>query len=1156
MKPSNCLVSASTVAEGHLEEEKRLESTVDEVAHYRVKGPWQAMSFYKDYVLFRILGQQSMPATMDGRHICLDASRAIPLIDERRGGQYISNSIRSSRYTILTFLPCQLWFQFTKVANLYFLVTGILQLIPGLSTTGTYTTILPLLFFLSFSIAREGYDDFRRHQLDKVENRRLTRVLYGYRTNEVKGERRRFLIGGVQLVLNYILKLSLQCGKSIVAAISICKGGKKVSKPLKEEDISIDSPWATVTWVEVNVGDIIQVSRNDQVPADIVLLYAEGRNGTAYIETMALDGETNLKPKQPPDLLAKYCKTLEDVAKCRAKLHIEDPNPNLYDFNGKVTLGDETAPLTLNNVVYRGTILRNTARAVGVVINTGEECKIRMNASQNPQAKAPALQAVTNQVVILLAVFWALLSVGCSGGYLIWTVAYEKQAWYLEGAHLPFEDIIIAFAIEFNNFIPLSLYVSLEIIKFAQFLLLHDIEIYDEESNTPMVSNTQTIYENLGQVTHIFSDKTGTLTENIMRFRKMSLGGLAWNHDLSEVRDTCPGTENVVGASQENSQLQNVRRASTQRPIDITNRTTSWLLAYMQENPSSNFTRNAEMFLLSLALCHTCFPEVGNDGKISYQATSPDELALVEAAKESGYIVTDRTTQFITITSMAVGSTSAISKVYEILDTIEFNTRRKRMSIIVRFPDGRLCLLCKGADSIMKPRFQIGFLDEKRSQAGSSMEPEPLQNREWGRQEDDLCCEIDGVLQGNERGIFSRCHQHIDDFAAEGLRTLVFGYRFLKNDEYHSWKIIYGRATTSLVKRQEMIEAAAEIIEQKFELAGATAVEDKLQQGVPETIDKLRRANIKIWMLTGDKEETAINIARSASICTVHSDLVILHHDDVNLEQQMISVFLDIAEPSHSVVVIDGQLLVRIESEERLSSIFYDLLLRVHSVICCRASPSQKATLVKKIRRIVSRSLTLAIGDGANDVAMIKEAHVGIGISGKEGLQAARVADYSIAKFRFLQRLLLVHGHWNYARTAKYVLATFWKEMLFYSAQVMYQRWNGYTGTSLYESDSLAVWNTLFTSLCVMLPAIFEQDLSADTLLAMPELYKYGQDSKGFSVTKYFSWMAVAICEGLIIYFTAYILYGVAQITIDQGLFAFGDLAFSACAVFINFKLL
>jgi phospholipid-translocating ATPase len=219
------------------------------------------------------------------------------------------------------------------------------------------------------------------------------------------------------------------------------------------------------------------------------------------------------------------------------------------------------------------------------------------------------------------------------------------------------------------------------------------------------------------------------------------------------------------------------------------------------------------------------------------------------------------------------------------------------------------------------------------------------------------------------------------------------------------------------------------MIEQNFDLAGATAIEDKLQKGVPETVDKMRRANIKIWMLTGDKRETAINIAHSARICKSYSEVVILDHKIGEVEQRMASTLLDITKGSipHSVIVVDGATLAEIEGNDTLSMLFFDLVVISDSVICCRASPSQKAALVKKIRTKVKGSLTLAIGDGANDIAMIQEAHVGIGVSGKEGLQAARISDYSIAQFRFLQKLLLVHGHWNYVRTSKYILVTFWK---------------------------------------------------------------------------------------------------------------------------------
>ncbi|KAF8850714.1 phospholipid-translocating P-type ATPase [Acephala macrosclerotiorum] len=1121
-------------------------------AEYRSWSQWRqreaiqkANSWYKDYILHGVLRRRPLAPSKDGRYIELDASRSTPLIDERSGHPHIDNHIRSSRYTLLSFFPAQLWFQFTKLANFYFLVTGIIQLIPGLSTTGTYTTILPLLFFLSFSILREGYDDFRRYRLDKTENRRPTRVLhrFKYRTHDEE----------------VIVEAT--------TATPYAKEFPATSTTVNSEDLD-SSHWSTVKWIDLRVGDIIELRRDEQVPADIVLLSAEGRNGIAYIETMALDGETNLKGKQPPSILAKRCSTLDDISICHAHFVIEDPNLDLYEFNGKVTVDGKTVPLTLANVVYRGSTLRNTIRAIGMVINTGEECKIRMNANKNPQAKAPAIQKMTNHVVFYLAALVILLSIGCSAGYLIWTKVYERKAWYLADSHIRFADIFIAFAIMYNNLIPLALYVSLEIVKFCQYWLIQDVEMYDEVSNTPFVSNTQTIYENLGQISYIFSDKTGTLTENVMRFRKMSVAGAVWahnkdceetgdepvsQHNESEASSPLDGKCAVDAKTKKTISSEYPSRVESQYPSaslvpsspESTSgpangeKDTAELQQHLVADPNSSSSESIKMFLLSLALCHTCFPEVQVDGKVTYQATSPDEEALVVAAQELGCNLTARDSQFITLQVPSPENGGVSEERYEILDVIEFSTHRKRMSIIVRFPDGRICLFCKGADSIMQPRFRH-----------YSAHTEKI------TRDRDLLA-IEGGMGGSE--IFSRCHEHIDSFASEGLRTLVYGHRYIEESEYKDWSLRYHAATTSLANRQTMIEEAGELIEHGFTLGGATAIEDRLQKGVPETIEKLQKANIKIWMLTGDKRETAINIAHSAHICKPDSKFIIL--DDENsspIDAQITSALSELAASkiSHSVIVIDGQTLISVEANAPLASTFYTLLLSAHSVIVCRASPSQKASMVRSIRHLQPDKLTLAIGDGGNDITMITEAHVGIGISGKEGLQAARVADFSIAQFRFLQRLLLVHGHWNYIRTSKFILYTFWKEMLFYSIQCLSQRWNGYTGTSLFESMSLTFWNTLFTSLCVIVPGIWEKDLSAEILLERPELYRVGQDAREFNLRSYVWWMGMAAVEAVLAYFMVYGLYGNDMMRQDQGLWAFGDLLFSICVVFINIKLL
>ncbi|KAI3317817.1 phospholipid-translocating P-type ATPase [Xylariaceae sp. AK1471] len=1193
---------------------------------------WHAMvdeafnRYYQKWIIEGLLRQKPLPPSKDGRHVPLTAGdvRISPLIDERSGKHYESNSIRSSRYTILSFVPKQLFFQFSRLANFYFLVIGLLQQGKGWSTTGRYTTIGPLIAFVVLTMAKEGYDDYRRYLLDKEDNLALVSVLT---PNGILDEGSSPKSRGL-----FVRKLG---EKQIHENVETTPTESRLE--VKHEESR--GHWAQVKWWDIRVGDIIRLKRNERVPADIALLHATGANSIAYIDTMALDGETSLKSKQPSTLVANRCDTISKLEKFSAELVCEDPNANLYDFEGRITVDGEMMPLTINEVVFRGSTIRNTSETIGVVINTGEECKIRMNANQHVHTKSPKISRFTNRIVLSLVFILIAITAGISGGYVLWQRQYEKKNPFLALAPVDGAPLIFGTIILLNALIPLSLYIIIEFVKVVQAYQLNDIEMYDAETDTPISINTNTILEDLGQVNYIFSDKTGTLTENNMQFRKLSVGGTSWLHSMNVARDDVEGNmhQNAEKITHMDLKAANGSDVETTPPATASVGTstsqpgsgTEAMLDYIQRFPNTVFSKKARHFLLCIALCHTCLPEVSEDGSITFQAASPDEVALVQAAQDMGFLMIDRPAQSIKLRVMGQYG-EFVMETYDVLKVIEFSSNRKRMSIVLRMPDGRICVICKGADNVIMSRLRLSGLATKtaaevdrRAHERHSLEAERALHRRslatprsshhgrrssyfrrsysynarnsrdlrsLGRrsgEEDDETRTLrsepmalpgdisddnrDGVINesiaADEAKVFEICFRHIDEYATEGLRTLLYGYRYITDEEYDAWNASFKAATTSLVNRQERIEEAGESLERDFELAGASAIEDKLQAGVPETIDKLRRANIKVWMLTGDKRETAINIARSASLAKSFSQIYVLDVTAANLQETMRSIFVDIDQGlvSHSVLVIDGLTLDVVENDKILNSMFFELAVLIDSVICCRASPNQKATLVKGIRDTNQSCVTLAIGDGANDIAMIQASHVGIGISGREGLQAARVADYSIAQFRFLQRLLLVHGHWLYLRTSKYMLCTFWKEWVFYIAQAQYQRFNGYSGTSLYQSWSLTTYNAVFTSLPVFFLGFCEQDLSPETLLAVPELYSFGQRDEGINLKKCIAWLLTGTVDTIVIFVVIWAEFqynltafpnGVHDSPHDNSLFPMGALAMTIIIAHINVKIL
>ncbi|WBW72014.1 trans-Golgi network aminophospholipid translocase (flippase), Dnf1 [Schizosaccharomyces osmophilus] len=1210
----------------------------------------------------------------NGRHIIIDPYNDSSQIDERIGKPFIKNSIVSSRYNKYNFVPLQIIAQFSKTANCYFLLIAIMQMIPGWSTTGTYTTIIPLLIFISIAILREGYDNFRRYRQDRVENRVQVQVLRHvdnappiideqpsfFRRRKWRKRRVSQDTGSRSNRSNSVQGIP---DSPTLHSPTIVQS-KDASTNLDPQKLtpfeSIIKPtffWANCDWKDVRIGDIVRLTSNESVPADVIALSSPYPNGAVYVETAALDGETSLKTKLVNSTLRSRCTDINGLSSLSGECIVEDPNGNLYEFNGRILLNSEEKeiPIANNDVIYRGSILRNTPELFGLVIYTGEETKIRMNASRNLRVKAPSMQRDTNKIVIFIFVLVLSMAIYCTVAYFIWQKKVETKLWYLSDGRLAVVPVLVSFIILYNTMVPISLYVSMEIIRVCQtFLVQSDIDMYYPDTNTRCEIRSSSILEELGQVTHVFSDKTGTLTDNIMLFRNLSVGGFAWQHIGAENPRLLP-TTNKKDANDE---------IKTPQFSENIEGTTIQLLQYVNDNPHTTFSKKVRIFLLSMAICHTCLPSYDEKDDIyRYQSTSPDELALVHAAQQLGYIVIDRDMDAVTIRLhyLLDNRSHPITKTYKILNTIEFSSKRKRMSVIVRMPNGRICLFTKGADSTITERLRLSelakrkshtitkaekarksveidkaiirnsmstarpsltasrpsltrrradyinnvtsWLDERRQRMGSirprastsildtRRRPAPgrhsfavgerLSDKKPSKKEEAEGSTFEGLCH-NDAAIFENTFKHVNAFASDGLRTLIYAHKYLEEEEYQEWKAINDEALSSLTNRQQLLDDAAELIENNLEFSGATAIEDKLQAGVPESINSLFRAGIKFWVLTGDKKETAINIGHSCGVIKGFSTVVVLgsvdekpgsddtikggqrlsldHPQEIDTANlvihQLVSSLKAIESNSvaHLVLVIDGATLDNIENDREVFTLFINTAVKVDSVICCRASPMQKAFMVKSVRENISSAVTLAIGDGANDIAMIQEAHVGIGIAGLEGLQAARSSDFSIGRFKFLIKLLFCHGRWSYVRLSKYILGTFYKEQFFFLMQAIMQPFVGYTGQSLYENWGLTCFNTLFSSLCVIGLGIFDKDLNVSTVIAVPELYQKGINNEAFNWRVYMSWSSLAFMQAFLVFYVTYALYGIKQLT-DNNLFAFGQLIFTAAIAVMNFKL-
>ncbi|OEL22475.1 putative phospholipid-transporting ATPase 4 [Dichanthelium oligosanthes] len=933
--------------------------------------------------------------------------------------KYPTNYITTTKYNIITFFPKAIFEQFRRVANLYFLLTAILSLTP-VCPFSPVSMIAPLAFVVGLSMLKEGLEDWRRFIQDmKVNNRK----------------------------------------------VAVHKG---------------DGEFVYRHWEELCVGDVVKVEKDQFFPADLLLLSSSYEDGICYVETMNLDGETNLKVKRSLEvtLPLEEDESFKDFQE--AVIRCEDPNPSLYTFTGNFEYERQVYALDPFQILLRDSKLRNTSFIYGVVIFTGHDSKVMQNSTESP-SKRSRIERKMDLIIYILFTVLMLISLISSIGFAVRIKLDLPHWWYLQPQNSNKLDDpsrpalsgifhLITALILYGYLIPISLYVSIELVKVLQAHFINqDIHMFDEETGNTAQARTSNLNEELGQVHTVLSDKTGTLTCNQMDFLKCSIAGVSYGVGSSEV-EIAAAKQMASGADDHDIPLQDIWEENNEDEIELVEGVTFSVgnnrkpsikgFSFVDDRlMQGNWNKEPNsstilLFFRILALCHTAIPEINEaTGSIAYEAESPDEGAFLVAAREFGFEFFKRTQSSVFVREKHTSPNGTTEREFKILNLLEFNSKRKRMTVILKDEDGQILLFCKGADSIIFDR-----------------------------------------LAKNGRMYEVDTTRHLNDYGEAGLRTLALSYRVLEESEYSSWNAEFHKAKTSIGPDRELqLERVSDLIERELILVGATAVEDKLQKGAA-------------------KESLLSQIANGSQM--------------VKLEKDPDAAF---------ALVIDGKALA-FALEDDMKHMFLNLAIECASVICCRVSPKQKALVTRLVKEGIGQT-TLAIGDGANDVGMIQEADIGVGISGVEGMQAVMASDFSISQFRFLERLLVVHGHWCYKRIAQMICYFFYKNIAFGLTIFYFEAFAGFSGQSVYDDWFMLLFNVVLTSLPVISLGVFEQDVSSEICLQFPALYQQGPKNLFFDWYRILGWMGNGLYSSLAIFFLNLCIF------YDQAIRAGGQIA-------------
>uniref|UniRef100_A0A8D1G6E9 Phospholipid-transporting ATPase n=1 Tax=Sus scrofa TaxID=9823 RepID=A0A8D1G6E9_PIG len=804
-----------------------------------------------------------------------------------------------------------------------------------------------------------------------------------------------------------------------------------------------------------NVGDVVEVQADETFPCDLILLSSCTIDGTCYVTTASLDGESNCKTHYAVRDTIELC-TAESIDTLRAAIECEQPQPDLYKFVGRINIYSNSLEavarsLGPENLLLKGATLKNTKKIYGVAVYTGMETKMALNYQGKSQKRSAVEKSINAFLIVYLFILLTKAAVCTTLKYVWQSTPYNDEPWYNQ--------------------------------------------------------KTQKERETL-KVDYVFTDKTGTLTENSMEFIECCIDG----HKYKGV------TQEADGLSQTDGPLPYFDKADKNRE---------------------------ELFLRALCLCHTVEIKTNDavDGatesaELTYMSSSPDEIALVKGAKKYGFT-------FVGIRNghMRVENQRKEIEEYELLHTLNFDSVRRRMSVIVKTQSGDILLFCKGADSAVFPRVQNHEIELTKA--------------------------------------------HVERNAMDGYRTLCVAFKEIAPDDYEKINRQLIEAKMALQDREEKMEKVFDDIETNMNLIGATAVEDKLQDQAAETIEALHAAGLKVWVLTGDKMETAKSTCYACRLFQTSTELLELttktieeserkedrlHELLIEYRKKLLHEFpkstrsLKKAWTEHQEygLIIDGSTLSLILNSSQDSgsnnykSIFLQICMKCTAVLCCRMAPLQKAQIVRMVKNLKGSPITLSIGDGANDVSMILESHVGIGIKGKEGRQAARNSDYSVPKFKHLKKLLLAHGHLYYVRIAHLVQYFFYKNLCFILPQFLYQFFCGFSQQPLYDAAYLTMYNICFTSLPILAYSLLEQHINIDTLTSDPRLYMKISGNAMLQLGPFLYWTFLAAFEGTVFFFGTYFLFQTSSLEENAkvyGNWTFGTIVFTVLVFTVTLKL-